>query len=71
MPAGFRPRYAQSLVTADEGFRPVRVSVEGNAANVAVTQPDEVDGLGKVSTSLVWLTDDAWPKELPGRPVRR
>ena len=71
IPAGFRPRHTQSLVTADEAFRPVRVSVDGGAAGVAVTQPDEVDGLAKVSTSLVWLTDDAWPTTLPGRPARR
>ena len=71
VPPGFRPRHAQSAVTADESFRPVRVGVDGNAANVTVVQPEEVAGLSKVSTSIVWLTDDAWPANLPGRPARR
>jgi hypothetical protein len=59
IPAGFRPSLPHSLVTADESFRQVRVSV------------DAAGGLGKVSTSLVWLTNDAWPSTLPGRPWNR
>ena len=47
------------------------LGVDGSAANVSVGQPDDVGGLSKVSTSLVWLTDDAWPSTLPGRPAKR
>jgi hypothetical protein len=71
IPAGFRPSLPQSLLTADEGFRQVRVSVDAGNAAVAVAQPAETGGLGKVSTSLVWLTQDAWPTTLPGRPWNR
>jgi hypothetical protein len=71
IPAGFRPSLPQSLLTADEGFRQVRVSVDSGTAAVAVAQPAETGGLGKVSTSLVWLTQDAWPTTLPGRPWNR
>lgn len=71
IPAGFRPSLPQSLVTADEGFRQVRVSVDAGTAAVAVSQPAAAGGLGKVSTSLVWLTQDAWPTTLPGRPWNR
>jgi hypothetical protein len=58
-------------VTADESFRQVRVSVDAGNANVSVAQPAAAGGLGKVSTSLVWLTNDAWPSTLPGRPWNR
>jgi hypothetical protein len=71
IPAGFRPSLPQSLVTADEAFRQVRVSVDAGNANVSVAQPAVAGGLGKVSTSLVWLTNDAWPSTLPGRPWNR
>jgi len=49
----------------------VRVSVDAGNANVSVAQPAAAGGLGKVSTSLVWLTNDAWPSTLPGRPWNR
>jgi hypothetical protein len=69
IPAGFRPSLPHSLVTADESFR--QVSVDAGNANVSVAQPAAAGGLGKVSTSLVWLTNDAWPSTLPGRPWNR
>ena len=71
IPAGFRPSLPQSVVTADEGFRQVRVSVDGGNAGVSVNQPAGAGGLGKVATSLVWLTNDAWPTTLPGKPWNR
>ena len=71
VPAGFRPHHPHSHVTADEAFRQLRVSVEAGSANVTVNQPAAADGLDKVSTTLVWLSDDAWPATLPGRPARR
>jgi len=67
IPAGFRPDHAQSLVTSDSDFRLVRVSVEAKrSADLTVNQPPSANGLSPVTTSLVWLTNDAWPKELPG-----
>ncbi len=67
IPSGFRPDHAQSLVTSDSDFRLVRVSVESKrSADLMVNQPPSADGLSPVTTSLVWLTNDAWPKELPG-----
>jgi len=67
LPAGFRPSHDQSLVTCDDHFRHVRVDVRGGSGTVAVSQPKDADGLADVSTSLVWLTHDEWPKTLPGR----
>jgi hypothetical protein len=71
IPAGFRPALHQSLVTADDAFRQVRVSIDAGGANLAVAQPSGTSALGKLSTSLVWLTNDAWPATLPGRPWNR
>jgi hypothetical protein len=71
IPAGFRPSLPHSLVTADEGFRQVRVSVDAGNAGVSVAQPAGSGGLGKVATSLVWLTNDDWPTTLPGKPWNR
>ena len=68
IPNGFRPSHHQSLVTADQEFRHVRVAVDGgSSAGVSAVQPEAADGLAPVSTSLVWLTNDAWPSTLPGR----
>jgi hypothetical protein len=67
IPAGFRPNHPQSLVTSDSDFRLVRVSIDAKrSADLMVNQPSSADGLSPVTTSLVWLTNDAWPKELPG-----
>jgi hypothetical protein len=68
IPTGFRPAHHQSLVTADQDFRHVRVAVDGaSSAGVSAAQPASADGLDPVSTSLVWLTNDSWPSTLPGR----
>jgi len=71
IPNGFRPNHHQSLVTSDNDFRHLRLSVDAPTANVTVAQPAAADGLDKVSTTLVWFTNDAWPTNLPGRPWKR
>ncbi|MFM7522079.1 MAG: hypothetical protein ACKO9B_16655 [Planctomycetota bacterium] len=71
VPAGFRPTNDQSLVTCDGRFNHLRVDVHGGTGAVAVVQPKGAAELGKTSTALVWLTNDEWPKTLPGREVRR
>ena len=71
VPAGFRPIHDQSLSTSDGDFQPIRVNVEGNgSAEIRTAQPSNATGLDKTSTSIVWLTDDEWPAELPGRDWR-
>jgi len=71
LPAGFRPTNDQSLVTCDGRFNHLRVDVHGGTGAVAVAQPKGAAELGKTSTALVWLTNDEWPKTLPGREIRR
>jgi hypothetical protein len=68
VPDGFRPVHHQSLVTADDEFHQVRFDVGSKrSSSISVQQPASADGLSKVSTALVWLTDDEWPSKLPGR----
>jgi hypothetical protein len=72
IPEGFRPSHAVSLVTADDGFRPVRIGVEAKtSARLSVSQAKGAEGLSHVSTTIVWLTDDKWPTRLPGKEWRR
>jgi hypothetical protein len=71
LPAGFRPAHHQSLVTCDGRFQQARVEVSANSGAVEVSQPKGAESLGAVSTSLVWLTDDDWPRTLPGRDWNR
>jgi hypothetical protein len=71
IPAGFRPTYHQSQVTADKDFNQLRVSVAGGTtAELSANQPADSDSFASTSTSLVWLTNDDWPSKLPGKESR-
>ena len=71
VPAGFRPSQHQSFCTSDAEFQHLRVSVDAEGSGeISATQPPAATGLAKVSTSVVWLTDDQWPAKLPGKDWR-
>jgi hypothetical protein len=70
VPVGFRPALDQSLVTCDDRFTQVRLDVRGGSGSVVATQPKAAEDLAETSTSMVWLTNDEWPRTLPGREWR-
>ena len=72
IPEGFRPSHPVSLLTADDGFRAVRIDADAKpGARLSVEQPAGAEGLARASATLVWLTDDRWPGSLPGKAWRR
>jgi hypothetical protein len=70
VPVGFRPTQDQSVVTCDDRFTQVRLDVRGGSGSVVASQAKTAEALAETSTSLVWLTDDEWPRSLPGREWR-